>query len=138
MRDPQAFLVRLVEVEHPDPRVDEVVCDLHPGCDECLELPHRDVGGCGMRQGDHGKDPVWDDILEVSPEGGHQLAWGCVGVDVVDCLQFLPLKGVGVALLWWSGGWGCVGVDVVDCLQFLPIKGVRVPLLWCQLGWGAP
>ena len=46
VRDPYASLVWLVGDEPPDPRVDKVVCDLHPRADECLELPHVDVCGC--------------------------------------------------------------------------------------------
>ena len=53
VRDPYASLVRLVGVESPDPRVDEVVRHLHPGGDQRLELPHGDVCGCGVRQVDH-------------------------------------------------------------------------------------
>ena len=56
VRDPHASLVWLVDVEPPDPGVDEVVRDLQPGGDEGLELPHRDVGGCGVRHWDHGEE----------------------------------------------------------------------------------
>ena len=104
MRDPHRSPVRLVGVEPPDPRVNEVVRDLHPGGDKCLELPHGNVAGCGVRQGDHGEEPVLVDVLEVSPEGCHQPAWGCVGVDVVDCPQILSVNDVRVPPLWWSGG----------------------------------
>ena len=106
VQDPHASLVRLVEVEPPDPRVNEVVRELHPGADECLELVHGDVSGRRVRQADHGEELVWVDLLEVSPEGCHQPAWGCVGGDVVDCLQFLSVKEVRVPPLWWSSGGG--------------------------------
>ena len=56
--DPHAPLCRLVGVEPPDPRFNEVVRDLCPGGDGCLELSHRDVGSQGMWQGDYGKKPV--------------------------------------------------------------------------------
>ena len=80
VRDPGASLVRLVEVEPPDPRVDEVVRSLHLGGDECLELPHGDVGGRSVRQGDHAKSlfglTSWRCLraAATSPHGG-VLAW---------------------------------------------------------------
>ena len=67
--DPYASLVRLVGVEPPDPRVNKVIRDLCPGGNERLELPHKDVAYCGVRQGDHGEEPVRVDVLEVFPEG---------------------------------------------------------------------
>ena len=76
VRDPYASLVRLVDVEPPDPRVDKVVGDLHPRGDERLKLPHGDVGGCGVRQGDHAKEPVCVDVLDLSPEGCHRPSRG--------------------------------------------------------------
>ena len=66
-----------------------------------------------MRQGDHGEEPVWVNALEVSPEGCHQPARVCVGVDVVDCPQFLFIKEVRVPLLWRSGGCGGHGLPVL-------------------------
>ena len=48
--DPHAPLGRLVGVEPPDPRFNEVVRDLCPGGDERLELSHKEisvVGACG-------------------------------------------------------------------------------------------
>ena len=113
VRDPHASLVWLVEVEPPDPRVNSVVRDLHPGTDKCVELPYGDVSGCGVRQWDHGKEPVRVDVLEVSPEGCHLPAWGCVGVDVVDCPQFRFVKEVRVPPLWWSAGWRGHGLPVL-------------------------
>ena len=126
VRDPQTSLVRLVESKAQDPHVNEVVCNLHPAADECLELPHGDVGGCSVRQVDHGEEPVSVDVLDVSPEGCDQPARGCVGVDVVDCPQFLSVNEVRVSPLClvlgcgggmvsqsWSGvvpaGEGCPG-----------------------------
>ena len=69
--DPYASLVRLVGVEPPDPRVNKVVRDLCPGGDERLELPHKDLDCCGVRQGDHGEEPARVDVLEVFQEGCH-------------------------------------------------------------------
>ena len=69
--DPYASLVWLVGVELPDPSVNKVVRDLCPWADEHLELPHKDFGCCGVRQGDHGEEPARSDILEVFPEGCH-------------------------------------------------------------------
>ena len=138
VRDPNASLVRLFEVEPPDPCVDEVVRNLHPGGDECLELPHGYVAGCGARQEDQGEEPVWVDHLEVSLEGCHQPARGCVGVDVVDWPQFLFVKEVRVPLLWWSGGWGGHGLPVlVRCGASwggVPWGGVRVSLRYAPCG----
>ena len=113
VRDPYASMVRLVDVEPPDPRVNKVVRNLHLRADERLELPHRDVCGCGVRREDRGEEPVWVDVLEVFPEGCHQPARGCVGVDVVDCPQFRFLKEVRVPQLWLSGGWGGHGLPVL-------------------------
>ena len=53
--DPHALLGRLVVVEPPDPRFNQVVGDLCPGGDERLELPHEDFGCCGMWQGNLAK-----------------------------------------------------------------------------------
>ena len=110
--DPHTSLVQLVEVEPPDPRVDKVVRDLPPMGDECLDLPYGDVSGCSVRQGYHGEEPVWVEVLEVSPEGCHPPAWGFVGVDVLNCLQFLSVREVCVPSLWCSGGWGGHGLPV--------------------------
>ena len=132
LRDQHTSLIGLVEVEPPEPRVDQVVRDLHPGGDGCLELPHGDVCGFGVRQGDHGEEPVWVDVMEVSPEGCHQPAAGCVGLDVVDCPQFLSLKDLRVPPLWWSGGLGGHGLPVlVRCGASrggVPCGGVRMSL----------
>ena len=122
--NPYASLVWLVGVEPPDPRVKKVVRDLRPGGDERPELPHTDVGCCGVRQRDYGKEPVRVDVLEVFPEGCHQPARGCGGVDVVDRPQFRVVKGVRVPPLWWPGGWGGA---------WSPGPGP----VWCQLGRGA-
>ena len=46
--DPTAPLGRLVGVESPDPRFNEVVRDLCPGGDECVELSHKYLGCRGM------------------------------------------------------------------------------------------
>ena len=124
VRDPYASLVRLVDVEPPDPRVDKVVRDLQPRGDECLELPHGDVCRCGVRQGDHGEEPVRVDVLEVFPDGCHQPARGCVGVDVLDCPQSRLVKEVRVPPLWWSGR--CGGA-----------WSAGPGLVWCQPGRGA-
>ena len=138
MRDRHTSLVGLIEVEPPDPRFDKVVRDLHPGGDECLELPHGDVGGCGVRRGDPGEERVSVNVLEVSPEGCHQPARGCVGVDVVDCLHFLSVKDVGVPPLWVSGGWGGHGLPVlVRCGASsggVPWGSVRVSLRYAPCG----
>ena len=67
--DPYASLGWLVVVEPPDPRFNKVVRDLCPGGDERLELPHKDFGCCGVRQGDHGEEPARVDVPEVFPEG---------------------------------------------------------------------
>ena len=106
VRDPYPALVRLVDVEPTDPRVNKVVRNLHPGGDERLELPHGDVSACGVRQRDHSEEPLSVDVLEMSPEGCQQHARGCVGVDVVDCPQVCFVKEVRVPQLSWSRGWG--------------------------------
>ena len=62
---PFPSLGRLEGVEPPDPRFNKVVRDLCPGGDERLELPHKDFGCCGVRQGDHGEEPVRVDVLQV-------------------------------------------------------------------------
>ena len=58
-----------------------VIC---PGADKRLELQHKDVGCCGVQQGDHCEEPVRVDVLEVFREGCHQPAGGCGGVDAVE------------------------------------------------------
>ena len=114
--DPHAPLGRLVGVEPPDPRFNEVVRDLCPGGDERLELSHKDLGCRGMSQGDYGEKPVRDDVTEVFPEGGHQLARGRGSVDVVERPQFRFVEGTRAPLLWWSGGRGGHGHPVlVQC-----------------------
>ena len=102
--DPHAPLGRLMGVEPPDPRFNEVVRDLCPGGDERLELSHKDLGCQGMWQGDYGEKPVRVDVTEVFPEGGHQLARGRGSVDVVERLQFRVVEGIRAPLLWRSGG----------------------------------
>ena len=102
--DPYAFLVWLVGVEPADPRVNKVVHDLCPGDDERLELPHKDVGCCGVRQGDHGEEPVRVDVREVFPEGCYQPARVCGGVDAVERPQLCVAKRVLAPPLRWSGG----------------------------------
>ena len=124
VRDPYASLIRLVGVEPPDARIDKVVRGLHSGGDERLELPHREVCGCGVRQGDHCEEPVWVDVLEEGPEGCHQPSRGCVGVDVVDRPQFRFVKGFRLPPFWWSGGWEGA---------WSPDPGP----VWCQSGRGA-
>ena len=69
--DQYASVVRLVGVEPPDTRVNKVVCDLCPGGEERLELPHKELDCCGVRQGDDGKEPAQVDVSEVFPEGCH-------------------------------------------------------------------
>ena len=91
--DPHAPLGRLVGVETPDPRFNQVVGDLCPGGDERLELPHEDFGCCGVWQGDHGEEPVRVHDTEVSPEGRHQLARGRGSMDAVERPQFRVLEG---------------------------------------------
>ena len=114
--DPQAHLGRLVGVEPPDPRFNEVVRDLRPGGDERLELSHKDLGCRGMWQGDYGEKPVRVDVTEVFPEGGHQLARVRGSVDVVERLQFRVVEGIRAPLLWRSGGRGGHGDPVlVQC-----------------------
>ena len=75
--DPHAPLGWLEGIEPPDRHFNKVVGDLCPGGDECLELPHKDFGCCGVWQGDHGEGPVRGNVTEVFPEGCHQLARGC-------------------------------------------------------------
>ena len=124
VRDPDTHLVLPVEVEPPDPRINEVVRDLHPGGDKCLELPHGDVRGCSVRQGDDGEEPVWVEVQEPSPEGCHQPARGCVGVDVIDCPQFVFFKEV--VLLPCGGLWG--GGGMVSWSWSRPVQvGERCP-----------
>ena len=114
--DPHGPLGRLVGVEPPDPRFNEVVRDLCPGGDERLELLHKDLGRRGMWQGDYGKKPVRVDVTEVFPEVGHQLARGRGGVDVVERPQFRLVEGTRAPLLWRSGGRGGHGHPVlVQC-----------------------
>ena len=114
--DPHAPLGRLVGVEPPDPRFGEVVRDLCPGCDERLELSHKDLGCRGMWQGDYGGKPVWVDVTDVLLEGGHQLARGRGSVDVVERPQFRFVEGTRAPLLWRSGGRGGHGHPVlVQC-----------------------
>ena len=93
-------LVRLVGVEPPDPRVNKVVRNLCPRGKERLELRHKDVGCCGMRQGGHGEELLRVDVLEAFPGGCQQPARGCGGVDAVDRPEFLVVKGVRVPSLW--------------------------------------
>ena len=114
--DPHTPLGRLVGVEPPDPRFNEVVRDLCPGGDERLELSHKDLGCRGMWQGDYGEKPVRVDATEVFPEGGHQLARGRGSVDVVERLQFRVVEGTRAPLLWRLGGRGRHGHPVlVQC-----------------------
>ena len=65
--DPYPLPVRLVVVEPPDPHVDEVVWGALPGGEECLELPHADVGSSMWEEG-HSKVPVGVDALELPLE----------------------------------------------------------------------
>ena len=114
--DPHAPLGRLVGVEPPDPRFNEVIRDLCPGGDERLELSHKDLGCRGMWQGDYREKPVRVDVTEVFPEGGHQLARGRGSVDVVERLQFRVVEGIRAPLLWRSAGRGGPGHPVlVQC-----------------------
>ena len=92
--------------EPPEPRFNKVLGDLCPGGDERLELPHKDFGCCGVWQGDHGKEPVRDDVTGLFPEGCHQLARGCGSVDAVERSQFRVVKGTPAPLLRWPGGRG--------------------------------
>ena len=119
--DPHAPLGRLVGVEPPDPRFNEVVGELCPGGDERLELPYKDLGCRGMWQGDHGEKPVRVDVTEVFPEGGHQLARGRGSVDAVERPQFRFVEGTRAPLLRLSGGRGGHGHSV---------------LVQCRVSWG--
>ena len=96
--DPHGPLGRLVGVEPPDPRFNEVVRDLCPGGDERLELSHKDLGCRGMWQGDYGEKPVRVDATGVARGRG--------SVDVVERLQFHVVEGTRAPLLWRSGGPG--------------------------------
>ena len=69
------------------------------------------VAACG--RGTTAKSLVWGNVLQVFPEGCHQPAPGCVGVDVVDRPQFRFVKGVRVPPLSSSGGWGGHGLPVL-------------------------
>ena len=69
--DPYASLGWLVGVEPLNARFNKVVRDPYAGGDKRLELPHKDFGCCGVGQGDHGEEPVRDDVQEVFPEGCH-------------------------------------------------------------------
>ena len=101
-----------------------------PRVTSAMELPHKDVGCCGMRQGDHGEEPVRVEVLEVFPEGCHQPAPGCGGVDAVKRPHFRVVKGVRVPPLRWSGGWGGNGLPVpVRCgvsREGVPWGGARL------------
>ena len=86
--DPHAPLGRLVGVEPPDPRFNEVVRDLCPGGDERLELSHKDLGCRGMWQGDYGEKPVGVDVTEVPCPGCRDVpsaAWR-----LLDCGEGCP------------------------------------------------
>ena len=125
--DPYAPLGWLVGLEPPDPRFNKVVQDLCPGGDERLELPNKDFGCCGVRRGDHGEEPVRVDVLEVFPEGCHQLARGCGSVEAVERPQFRIVEGTRAPSLRWPGGWGGHGLPV------LVRRGARRGALgWCQ------
>ena len=103
--------------------------NLHPGGDEGLQLPHKDVCGCAVRQGNHCEEPVWVDVLEVFPGGCNQPARECVCVDVVDRAQFRVVKVVRVPRLWWS--WG-VGGGMVSRFWSGVVPVGRGALGWCQ------
>ena len=92
-----------MEVEPPDPNVDEVVLGALPGGEERLELPHADVGS-SMRQDGHSEAPVGVDALEVPLEGVYQGVLGRAVIDVVCPPQLLEAKGL--PRLWRPGGWG--------------------------------
>ena len=115
-------------VEPPDPRVNKVVRNLCPGGDERLELPHKDFGCCGVRQGDHGEEPARVDVLEVFRQGCHYLARGCGGVDAVERPQFRVVEGTGAPPLRWPGGSGGHGLSVL----------VRCGASQGGLPWGRP
>ena len=63
---------------------------------------------------------------------------GCVGVDVEDCPQFLPVKEVRFPLLGWSVGWGGHGLQVLVLCNAswagVPWGGVRVCLRYAPCG----
>ena len=99
--DPHLPLFWLVEVEPPDPRVDEVVCGALPGDAERLESPPADARST-MRQTGHSEAPVWVQALEVSPERIYQAVLGRAVIVVVGPPQFLQVKGANVPRLLWS------------------------------------
>ena len=109
-------------VESPDPRVNRVVRDLHPGGGERLELLHKDVGCCGVRQGDGGEEPVRVEVLEVFPEGCHQPSRGSVFL----CCGGLECGG-GMVSQSWSGvasaREGCPGVMLGCPTGTFPMEG---------------
>ena len=92
VRDPHLPLDRLVEVEPPDPLVNEVVRGALPGVEERLELRQADVGRT-LRQGSHSEAPVGVEALEVPPEGACEGVWGCAVIDIVRPPQPLQIKG---------------------------------------------
>ena len=78
---PISPLVWLVVIEPPHPHVVEVARSTFSRGEECLQLPHIDVGSSRWEEARR-EAPVGADALEMRPEGIYKVVQGCSVVDL--------------------------------------------------------